>query len=181
MRHIIAHLVRGEAKDYHINLTKDLVEKFEVFPIHNRIPPHLTLKRWFEIDVEDMTDLYDRLTVFAAQSKQSDYSFKGFGNFGKDVIFVDAIPSVEMSERIQELMTMLHEIKNMKFDEYDNGSDFHATVTLGALKTFDYDEIWNYLQTIEQPNFAMKFDNIATMKKVNGKWVVDRVWEISKN
>jgi hypothetical protein len=24
----------------------------------------------------------------------------------------------------------------------------------------------------------MKFDNIATLKKEDGKWVVDRVWEL---
>jgi len=59
MRHIIVHLVRGKAKDYHEALTADLVEKFDVFPIHDRIQPHLTLKRWFELDEVDLNSLYE--------------------------------------------------------------------------------------------------------------------------
>jgi len=73
---------------------------------------------------------------------------------------------------------MLHEMNDMTFDEFDNGKDFHATVALGALKPFDYEKIWDYLAAKPQPDFKMKFDNIAVLKKPLDKWVVDRVWEI---
>lgn len=43
-------MLRGVAKVAHENLTKDLVEELGAFPIHDRIDPHLTLKRWFELD-----------------------------------------------------------------------------------------------------------------------------------
>lgn len=178
MRHVIVHLIKGEAGKAHENITKDLTLKFGTFPIHDRIPPHLTLKRWFEIDEKGMDTLYTCLDNFVNSHKQSEYSLVGFGNFGKDVIYVDVVPSPEMSKNALDLMSALHEIKEMTFDEFDNGSDFHATLVMGALKPFDYDQIWNYLKTIEQPNFKMKFDNIALMKKTKDKWEVDRVWEI---
>ena len=50
MRRIIAHAIRGDAKIAHEAITRDLAEKFDSFPIHERIPPHLTLKRWFELE-----------------------------------------------------------------------------------------------------------------------------------
>jgi len=83
-----------------------------------------------------------------------------------------------MSEDVLELMSVLHGIKELTFDEFDNGSDFHATVAFSALKQFDYDQVWQYLQSLDQPNFEMKFDNIAILKKPVDKWVVDKVWEI---
>lgn len=178
MRHIVVHLVRGGAKDYHESLTKDLVEKFDVFPIHDRIQPHLTLKRWFELDEKDMSILYELLGSYAASHTQSDYVMNSFDNFRDDVIFLDAKPSEKMQTDVQDLMKILRTHPSLDFDEYDNGSDFHATLTMAALKEFDYDAIRSYLNTVEQPNFDMKFDNIATMKKDDGKWVVDRVWEL---
>jgi len=42
-------------------------------------------------------------------------------------------------------------------------------------KAFAYDVVRSFLKTIVQPDFIMKFDNIAAMKKVDGKLVVDRI------
>ena len=178
MRHNIVHLVRGEARNYHESLTKDLVEKFDVFPIHNRFHPHLTLKRWFELKDEDMSILYGLLDSYAATHSESNYTMDTFGSFGKDVIFLDARPSEKMQYDVLDLMNILRTHPTLTFDEYDNGSDFHATLTMAALKPFDYDVIRNYLDTIEQPNFNMIFDNIATMKKVDDTWLIERVWEL---
>ncbi|MEK7574623.1 MAG: 2'-5' RNA ligase family protein [Patescibacteria group bacterium] len=179
MKRVIVHLIRGEAGKAHEDITKDLTLKFDAFPLHDRIPPHLTLKRWFDMDEKGMETLYECLDDFVNSHKQSNYSLAGFGNFGKDVIYVDVIPSREMSQSVLDLMSALHGIKEMTFDEFDNGSDFHATVAMNALKSFDYEQIWNYLEAEKQPNFKMKFDNIAILKKPVDKWIVDRVWEIN--
>ena len=54
----------------------------------------------------------------------------------------------------------------------------HATVVMGALKPFDFEQIWNYLKTVPQPDFKMQFDNIAVLKRTVDRWIVDRVWEL---
>ena len=164
MRHIIAHLVRGGANDYLISLSKELVNKFDTFPIHNRIPFHFTLKRWFEISDEDMQKLHMLLDDFARSHTQSDYSMNIFGNFREDVLFLDVEPSEKMQSDVLQLMDVLHTHPSLTFDDYDNGSDFHATLAMNALKPFDFDVIKNYLDTIEQPAFNLKFDNIAILK-----------------
>lgn len=181
MRRIIAHAIRGEAKIAHEAITRDLAEKFDSFPIHERIPPHLTLKRWFELDEQGMDALYKTLDIFAASQKQSDYALSGFGNFGEGVIYVDVAPSAEMSQSEVALLDALHKVEEMTFDEFDNGSDFHfhATVAMRALKPFDFDQIWNYLKTTPQPDFKMKFDNIAVFKKPVDIWEVERIWELA--
>jgi 2'-5' RNA ligase len=181
MRYIIAHLIRGEAKHMHEAITQDLVEKFHTFPIHNRIVPHLTLKRWFELDAEAMKKLQGILDTFVTTHSQSDYRLGGFNHFGEDVIYVDVRPSPEMSATARDLMKVLHEVKEMTFDEFDAvEDDFHATLVMRALKTFDYTQVWEYLSKQEGFDFNMKFDNIAIMKRETDAWVVDRIWELPK-
>jgi 2'-5' RNA ligase len=120
MRHIIAHLIRGEAKEAHEAITRELVEKLDAFPIHDRIVPHLTLKRWFELDEIGMEEVYKVLDEFVATHMQSNYRLHGFNNFGEGVIYVDVDPSPEMSKGAKELMDALHSVKDMTFDEYGN-------------------------------------------------------------
>ena len=179
MRFIIAHLIEGEAKQRHKALTTELAEKFDIFPLHERIPPHLTLKRWWESEDVNIKDVYAVLDEFAATQPASPYKLAGFGSFHDDVIYVDVRPSAGMNKAAQELIKALHNVPNLTFDEYDNGSDFHATVALGALKAFEFQPIWDYLQTIEQPDLDMRFDNIATLKRGDDVWEVDRVWKLT--
>ena len=179
MRHILVHLIRGEAKKKHEAITRDLVEKYDAFPIHDRIVPHLTLKRWFELDAEGMQNLYDTIDTFVASLTQSDYKLSGFGHFNEDVIYVDAKPSPEMASTTRDLTKILHGVKGMTFDEFDvMEPEFHATLVMRLLKPFDYTQIWEYLNKEEVFDFNMKFDNIAILKKVDNKWVEDRIWEI---
>ena len=89
------NLIRGEAKEAHEAITKDLVEKFDAFPIHDRIVPHLTLKRWFELDAEGIKEVHTALDGFVATHSQSEYRLRGFNNFGEGVIYVDVDPSLK--------------------------------------------------------------------------------------
>lgn len=180
MRHLIAHLIRGEARVAHEQITADLAEKFDSFPIHERIQPHLTLKRWFELDTEGMAALDTVLNAFAKEHKQSGYSLKGYGHFGTEVIYVDVEPDPETSKTIRALMTALRSVNGMTFDEFDEEEDdLHATVAMAALKPFDFARVWSYLQEARQPEFAMSFDNYALMRREESGWVVVRVWELA--
>ncbi len=178
MRRNIVHLIRGEAKEAHEALTRDLVDTLDAFPLHDRIPPHFTFKRWFDLDEEDVDSIRKILDDFADSHYASDYSLKGFGHFGTDVIYVDFIPSQQMSSDVLELMSMLKEAPRLEFDEFDNGKDFHATVAMGSLKPFDFEKTWEYLQEKKSLDFRMRFDNIAILKKSDDRWEVEQVWEL---
>ncbi len=179
MKYIVAHAIRGEAKEAHESITKELTQKFDAFPIHERMDPHLTIKRWFEIDENGLEAVCKTIDTFVASQTQSDYLLQGFGHFGTDVIYVDVKPSAQMLASIHDLMTELRKIPGLTFDEFDDiEGDLHATVAFGALKPFDFDETWNYLQTIKQPDFKIKFDNVVLEKRTEDKWEIDRTWEI---
>ena len=125
-----------------------------------------------------MQKLHILLDDFTQSHTQSDYSMNKFGSFREDVLFLDVAPSEKMQGDVLELMDVLHTHHSLTFDEYHNGSDFHATLTMRALKPFDFQAIQDYLHNLKQPNFAMKFDNIAILKKPETEWVVDKVWEL---
>lgn len=179
MRHILVHLIQGEAKSVHESITIDLAEKFDSFPLHERIPPHLTLKRWFEPDDAMLATLDKTLSDFADAHTQSNYSLKGFGHFGADVIYVDVESTPETSQIVRELMSVLRSIEGMTFDEFDDEEDdLHATVAMGALKPFDFNMLWDYLKTGTQPDFAMKLDNIALMRRGEERWEAVNTWKL---
>ena len=182
MKYVIVHLIRGEAKKFHEDITKKLTRKFGAYPLHDRVPPHITLKYDKKLDEKIIGKVYTYLDNFISSHNQSNYLLSGFGHFGKDVIYVDTIPSPEMSQDVLDLMSILHKVEGFTFNKFDTPKKFHASLARRSLKTFDYGQIWNYLKTMPKPNFKMKFDNVATLKKANGsdKWSIDRVWEIKE-
>lgn len=178
MRHNIVHLLNGEAEIMHHSVMDDIAEKFDIVPFYKLMPSHLTLKRGFESDEVDMMDLYERLDTFSTAHTSSEYSLKGWGQFPGKAIYIDVTASKKMSDTVAALLNSIRNMSGMNFHEYDNGGEFHASVALSALQPFDFEKVWNYLQTIEQPDFEMKFDNIAILKKPEDVWVVDRIFEI---
>ncbi|NEN93868.1 MAG: 2'-5' RNA ligase family protein, partial [Okeania sp. SIO3H1] len=157
-----------------------LVEKLDAFPVHDRVVPHLTIKRWFELDEDGLQSVCDALDNIAATRKQSSYRLHGYNHFGDGVIYVDVTPSQETLDTVSAVMEAMRGIDGMTFDEYDEiQGDLHATVAMRALKPFDFQETWDYLQTLPPIDMNLQFDNIAILKKVDGKWVPEKVWELA--
>ncbi len=179
MRRIIVHLIRGEAKDAHEAITRSLVDELDAFPIHERVAPHLTIKRWFELDDAGLQSVYAALDQIAATHRQSSYRLHGFKNFGEGVIYVDVTPSQETLDIVSATMGAMRDIEGMTFDEYDDiQGDLHATVAMRAQKPFDFQKTWDYLHKLPPIDMDLQFDNIAVLKKVDNKWVPERVWEL---
>ena len=43
-KYVLVFLIKGDARKYHLNLTKELSQKFKIENVWNRIAPHVTLK-----------------------------------------------------------------------------------------------------------------------------------------
>lgn len=178
MKYVIVHLIRGEAGKLHQEITRALTERFGTYPLYDYVPPHLTLKRSFEIDESRVSEIYSALETFVSNHIQTNYELKGFGNFGSVAVYIEALASPEMQRDHTELQNILSEIDGITLDEFDKAQRLHATVALQKLKPFDLDQIWNYIQTLKQPRFSMKFDNVALLKKVDDRWHVEKVFEL---
>jgi hypothetical protein len=72
-KRIIVHLIRGEAKETHENITRSLVDKLDAFPVHDRVVPHLTIKRWFDLNQVDVKTVHAAIDRIIATHKQSSY------------------------------------------------------------------------------------------------------------
>ena len=180
-KRIIVHLIRGEAKEAHENITRSLVTELDAFPVHDRVVPHLTIKRWFDLDKVDLQTVHAAIDTIVETHKQSPYRLHGLDNFGEGVIFVDVDASEAMLETVGAVIVAMRTIKGMTFDEYDEiEGDLHATVAMRALKLFDFKETWDYLQTLPPIDMNLRFDNIAVLKKVDNKWIPEKVWELSE-
>lgn len=173
------HLIRSEAKIAHEALANDLAEACGVVPLHERMPPHLTIKRGFTLDDQAMEVVYQKLDQLVATHTQSDYRLHGLDHFDDKAIYVDVTASSRMLLAIRDLMDDLRNVPGMLFHEYDEiEDDLHATVTMQALKEFDFEQVWKYLQTRQPIDFAMKFDNLTIMRKEVDQWVPERIWEL---
>ena len=53
----------------------------------------------------------------------------------------------------------------------------HATVAYGSTKK-SFSIIWDYLQTLEKPEFDLEFDNIAILKKPKKYWQIYKEFKI---
>jgi 2'-5' RNA ligase len=71
----------------------DLADRFDISPFYKVMPSHLTLKRGFESDEVDMSNLYERLDTFATTHSTSEYSLTGWGQFPEKAIYIDVVAS----------------------------------------------------------------------------------------
>lgn len=180
MKWAVVHLVRGEAGQYLESLRANLFKKFDTFPLHRYVPPHITLKYPFEVNEDIAGVLYKKLETFAGLQRQIKYSLVCFGSFKEYAIYVGVTYPKEMLQSILDLMKTLHGVDGITFDEFDGSSNLHATIATSKYKALNYGLVWGYLKTLPEPNFKLKFDNIAILKKNPDRWVIDHVWEINE-
>ncbi|KKT42149.1 MAG: hypothetical protein UW30_C0002G0060 [Candidatus Giovannonibacteria bacterium GW2011_GWA2_44_13b] len=172
MRYCIVYLLFGEAKAAHEKLTAEIADKFGVFRLNGYFPPHITLRRPFETDsIEEIGSLVDK---FAEVHSQSTLELKGFNYFRKDVVYVDAFPSLETLKTIEELGISLRTFPGLEFDDFEKELKLHATVAYKDKKIEEkFDEIWDWVSE-KNFDFDVELDNISILKKQNNVWILHK-------
>jgi len=171
MKYLIAHLIRGEAREGHINLTKELSNQLGFEDLSQIIPPHFTLKHFNEpLNEKELETLEKFLFNFSKSVKAFNYNFSGFGNFGNKVFFLK--PSGEdLSNFSNFFLKELKKIKGIKLSDYDREEiTFHATLAyLNGEK--DLLQVQDYFSS-NIPFYAAVFDNITRLRKAHYKWEI---------
>lgn len=175
MEYSIFYLIRGEAGKDHVLLAKEISKKFKIGDVSERLPPHLTLKIPFEThNIEDICAVVEKVKV---RFSQSPFLLSGFGNFRKEVIFVDVQPSQTLLNMTSQLLEELRKIPHMTFGSYEDKTPiFHATLGYCDSPQIFF-KIWKYLSR-KKFHHPVNFDNVAIMKKEKGKWHIYKVFEI---
>lgn len=175
---MIAHMLHGEVKDYHVQLSRALASAYRLRPVTANIDPHLTLKAPFDALSSDILDVEHIIDRFVRTRSVSTYSMKGFGNFGERVVYMDVQPSSDMQEFFKDCKDALREIPWLEFKPHEQDTKFHATLCYPKDAT-QSDEIVARLNERGGKEFLCTLDTIALLKKGEHRWEVLKEYRFS--
>jgi len=171
MNYFIGYLISGEVSTWHINLTKDISDKFSTWKIYEKLPPHVTIFYPFSTNnIENIRNLLKDKT----QDKiiPGNFEMSDFGHFDDKVVFAKVEADQHSREIVEELRKSLKEIPEMPKNEFP---DWHPHATLAnRLSSQEINQIWDYVLTLEKPSFTLQFDNVTIFRfEGDRKWVVE--------
>lgn len=168
MKYLVAYVIKGAAREWHIETSTALAERFNLLPVYPHIPPHATFKAPFEI--EDIEPVRVVLADIAAGASPSPVTMTGIDHFNKRVLFAGVYFSKEGQKVIKDLRTRLREIPGLPFAPQDNSTRFHATLCRFTPPEQCADVLAFAKERAER--FDMTFDHIALLQKPEKQWEV---------
>ena len=166
MLYFIGHIIRGRAGAYHDALRKEISETFHTYPLHEKIPPHITLKAPFK--TKSIGEVEKLLELFAPKQTPSTITLSGFGHFSNRVIYIDVNASTKSMRTIKDLKYKLMQLKWLHFEQYEISKKLHTTVAMRDIQT-KFNHIWNFIKD-DEPYFEISFDSIAFLKHDGKRW-----------
>jgi 2'-5' RNA ligase len=176
MKYFVGYLIEGEAAEWHRNLTKEISEKFGLWKIHEKIPPHVTIYRPFEReDVEPIKKLLNSWSV--GQDIKGNLNISGFDRFDDRVVFAKVEVDEQTRKIGENLRSKIKEIPGMPLEDFPIWNP-HATL-MNWIEPEDIEKVWEYVNTLEKPNFIISFNNVTLFRSDGDKkWVVDEVFSL---
>jgi len=173
MRYFIGYLIKGQAAEWHINLSDDIAERFNIWKITQKNPPHITIYYPFETEnvdcVKDLLKNWLRKNDFAGNVILS-----GFDRFDDRVVFACVKIDDAVEKKIAELRKDLEAVVPSKDTILPDQTTWHPHATLAyKIPSEKIQEIWNYVKTLEVPKFQMSFDNVTIFKWDENRWVIE--------
>lgn len=172
-------MIEGEAKAYHIRLSNQLAEQFNLEPVLSRINPHFTLKTPFE--TENIDEVETIVETFVKREKCEPITLTGFSDFFKrNVIYMSAEAPKQTYMLIRRLQDQLRSISWLKFQSNEFPIILHAT--LCYTKNVQQSKRIISLLLREKPfQFNLLLDSITLLQKDEGKWNLVRTFRIMQN
>lgn len=177
MKYFIAHLLKGDAREYHNRLTHELTERFNTTPLYEKVDPHITVKIPFEANNYELAQLESMLTTFSHFTRPEPLLFEGFGRFGFRTVYMDVVKSRGAVELVRECLKDLQGLHWMQQSPHE-GNKLHASVAR-FMTHRKFRKVRRHLRH-ERPCFKQTLDNLVIMKKVPGqkKWEVHKEFEL---
>ncbi len=177
MRHFIGYNGNTEVEKYYDAITTELHEKFGVSNLSLRVPSHLTLKYPFE--TEDTSDAENHIREFLINKSSFKFSIDGFGRFddNNETIFLSPTRTDTLDAFIEDCIVTLGDLnEEKKFDP----KKFRVHMSIARhLDDGLFEQIWDYVNTLPQPRFALLFDNLTLFMLENDKWKVKRTFVLN--
>lgn len=176
MKYSIFYVIKGKAGRFQQKLAKIVGPRFgENYLIENPLPPHVTLKQPFR--TTQIKNLEKIIKDFVKTQKPTKVKIRGFGNFDRFVAFMKVEFTKDGCRTQRQLFERLKSIKGFRIRKFDKHFNPHATIAYGNTKK-KFNEIWDYLKTLEKPHFDFLFDNITIYKKPGKYWKIHKEFKI---
>lgn len=169
-KYFIAYLLGGTARSYHERLTRELASRYRIFPLHERVSPHITVKPPFEADEDGIEEVERVLRAFAHSETAKPLSIRGFGGFGFKTVYLNVEKSGGAVALVRRLISALN--SNISWlPRYPlEGNKLHSSVAR-FLNRIQSRRIKRFISG-ERPAFEMRLDNVAILKKTGRTWKV---------
>lgn len=171
MRYMITHMISGEAKKYHENLSRAVAQAYHLRPVTINIDPHLTVKAPFDALSSDLFEVERLIGHFVNTHSPVPYTLSGFGNFGDRVVYMDVTVPPGMVTVVEDFKGKLKELPWLEFKPHENDTKFHATLVYPKDEA-QTKEIVERLNSGNAPAFTCTFDTITLLKKGERRWEV---------
>lgn len=171
LKYFIAHLLSGDAKTFHQKVARDLSARYKTLPLHERIPPHVTVKPPFEADEAGIAEVERILRAFAQGFRAPALRFSGFGRFGFRTVYMDVIKSPDAVILTRCAIKAVNENVSWLPRMPLEGNKLHASVAR-FLTRRQFRRIWRHMKTMGKPSFESSLDNLAILKKEGRPWTV---------
>lgn len=173
MKYFVAHLLTGDAKTYHERLTRDIAYRYGVYPLHERVVPHLTVKAPFECDEEGIAEVERVLRSFAHNESAVSYTIRGFGKFGFRTAYLNVHRSPEAVSLVRRAIRAVNDNVSWIPRSPLEGNKLHASVARFMTRKQSR-RVGRYLST-QQAFFRQTLDNIAILRKEGRTWEVETI------
>ncbi len=177
MKYYIGHLAGTKLQKTCKTFFNELSSKFNLEGvIKKERMPHITLKAAFER--EYINDIETYLENFCNETCSSTFLINKFGNFGKDIIFLDTIPSEIMKITFERFLKGLRDLPNISFGEFDTPNK-HLHITLMKNKELGnkFNEIQEYVSGLNLSIYS-GFNNITLFKKQGNKILIHKTYPL---
>jgi 2'-5' RNA ligase len=165
MLFFVAHILRGEAGEYHEKITRAISEQFGTEPIHLKLPPHITVVPPFEWD--EPRQPVEALRDAVSFAKRGTFYVCKYDHFHTHTIFLSIVASAEMSNAIEQIQKQFRIFR--KKENYESKVfEPHASVAR-FLNCSQFSAIWNFLGE-EDPDFQNEFDSVTLFGLRDGVW-----------
>lgn len=171
MQYLLVHTLSSPAKEWVDGTKNHIIQEFKTMDIRG-IPPHITLKYYFE--EKDLEKIQIICATFIQHHRAVPFNLFKYDSFGKEVIFLKVLPSEKMNLLYRDIFNAVDADK-IPFDKNEiNGIHFHVTLATGAQE--QYDKIMNYLHE-DEPSFSLMFDNLTILSYDGQKFSVYKTYE----
>ena len=128
MLYFFALEISGEPAQFFEEISRSLAEDLSLFPLHKRVPLHITLKAPFRHDSPDSLTS----TLFSVARDHAPFSLKlsKLGSFGRETLYAAPEESRDLTALDLDLRQRLKELPDIEWKGYERGPKrtFHASL-----------------------------------------------------